>query len=294
LQEQRSHPLPGIVSTNLQISYTLSRIVTLTGGGTQDQFFAGTAPWDYDNPSVYLGRSELDHTNEVTFGGNIAVKYGLKLGMVGHFFSAPPASLTLDNGTYSGLGEIFRTDVTGDGTTGDLLPGVSPGAYEHSVKGATLNKVINDFNATQAGQPTPAGTALLDAGLFNLGELQQLQAVKPLLATAPTVPISNAATRVFDINATYPVSLSRLRQGLSIEPGVAFYNVFNMSNFASPSGTLLTQADAGGPVNTSQPGYLAGPNSQFVLDSQFRVERASGTFDQGAPRSMEFSLKLNF
>jgi hypothetical protein len=294
LQEQKSHPLPGIVSTNLQVCYTLSRIVTMTGGGTQDQFFAGTGPWDYDNPSAYLGRSELDHTNEVTFGGNIAVKYGLKLGVVGHFFSAPPASLTLDNGTYAGLGEIFRTDVTGDGTTGDLLPSTTPGAYEHSIKGASLNQVINNFNATQAGQPTPAGTALLNAGLFSLGELQSLQAVKPLLATAPTHPISNAALRVLDFNATYPISLKRLREGLSVEPGVAFYNVFNMSNFASPSGVLLTQADAGGAVNTSQPGYLAGPNNPDVLNSQFRVERASGTFDQGAPRSMEFSLKVNF
>lgn len=294
LQQQKSHPLPGIVSTNLQIAYTLSRIVTITGGGTQDQFFAGTGPWDYDNPSAYLGRSELDHTNEVTFGGNIAVKYGVKLSAVGHFFSAPPTSLTLDNGTYAGLGEIFRTDVTGDGTTGDLIPGVSPGAYEHSVKGASLNQVINTFNAAQAGQATPAGQALIDAGLFSLGELQAIQAVKPLLATAPTHPISNSALRVFDMNASYPISLKRFREGLSIEPGVNVYNVFNMSNFGSPSGTVLTQADAGGAVNNSQPGYLAGPNSQSVLDSQFRVERAAGTFDQGSPRSMEFSLKVNF
>jgi len=57
---------------------------------------------------------------------------------------------------------------------------------------------------------------------------------------------------------------------------------------------LLTQDDAGGVVNTSAAGYLAGPSTQAVLNSQFRVERGSGTFDQGSPRSTEFQLKVNF
>jgi hypothetical protein len=294
LQQQKSHPLRGIVSSNIEISYTLSRIITMTGTSTEDQFFAGTSAWDYDNPSGYQGRSGLDHSNEVTFGGSVAVKYGAKLGFVGHFFSANPTSLTLDNTEYSGLGEIFRTDVTGDGTVGDLLPGTTPGAYEHSVKPGQLNKVIGAWNASQAGQVTPAGQALISAGLFTLQQLQAINAVKPLLATAPGIPLSNAARRIFDLNASYPISLSRIREGFSIEPGIAFYNVFNMSNFSEPSGQLLTQDDAGGPVNTSQPGFLAGPNSQAVLNSQFRIERGSGTFDQGAPRSTEFQLKLNF
>jgi hypothetical protein len=294
LQQQKAHPLPGIVSSDVSIAYSLSRIITATGGGTQDQFFAGAGPWDYDNPDNYLGRSELDHTNEVTFGGSFAIKYGAKLGLVGHFFSAPPTSITLDNGTFAGFGEILRTDVTGDGTTGDLLPGTRPGAYEHSIRPSNLNKVINNYNATQAGNPTPAGQALISAGLFTLQQLQTIKAVKPLLATAPTTPLSNAALRVFDANVSYPIRLSRLREGLSIEPGVAFYNLFNMSNFAGPSGVVLTQDDAGGAVNTTQPGYLAGPNSQAVLNSQFRTERAAGTFDQGAPRSTQFQLKVIF
>jgi hypothetical protein len=294
LQQQKSHPLPGIVTSNLQVSYSLSRIVTMTGGGTQDQFFAGAGPWDQDNPNAYIGRSELDHTNELSFGGSLGIKYGAKLGFVGHFYSAPPASLTLDSSEYSGLGEIFRTDTTGDGTVGDLIPYTTPGAYMHSIKGAGLNKVINNYNATQALTPTPAGQALIANGLFTQNELVAANGVKPLLTTAPTSPIDNSAFRTFDLSASYPISLKRFREGLSIEPGVAFYNVFNMSNFGSPSGVVLTQDDAGGVQNTTQPGYLAGPNSQAVLNSQFRVERASGTFDQGAPRSTEFQLKVNF
>lgn len=298
LQEQKSHPFPGIVSSNLQISYTLSRIVTMTStlnnANPTDQFFAGASAWDYDNPRAYLGRSPLDHSNEVTFGGALVTKYGAHLGFVGHFFSAPATSLTLDNSEYSGIGEIFRTDVSGDGTTGDLLPGTLPGAYEHSVKPKDLNQLINLWNSSQAGQATPAGQALITAGLFTQSELQQLNAVKPTLAYAPATPLSNAATRIFDFNASYPIKLNRFHEGVSIEPGISFYNLFNMSNFKAPLGELLTQDDAGGVTNTTAAGYLAGPSTQAVLNSQFRVERGSGTFDQGAPRSTEFQLKVNF
>jgi hypothetical protein len=118
--------------------------------------------------------------------------------------------------------------------------------------------------------------------------------VQQPIALAPTTPLSNAAFRTFDANVTYPISFGRLLKGLSIEPGVAFYNLFNMSNFNPASGVLLNTADAGGTVNTTVPGYLNGPNTQEVLNSQFRVQRGSGTFDQGAPRTTEFQLRVNF
>ena len=89
------------------------------------------------------------------------------------------------------------------------------------------------------------------------------------------------------MNASYPIRLTKFREGLSIVPGVAMYNVFNMSNFGAYNGVLLNTADAG------QVGYINGPNTQTVLNSN-RVNRNSGTFDQGGPRSTEFQLKLNF
>ena len=121
VQQQKSHPLPGIVSSNVQVSYSLSRIVSATSQGStgtaaSDQFFAGTRSWDNDNPNQFMGRSSLDHTNELSFGGSVAIKYGIQAGFIGHFFSAPPASLTLD-ATSGDSGQIFTTDVNGDGTT---------------------------------------------------------------------------------------------------------------------------------------------------------------------------------
>lgn len=291
-QEQKAHPAPGIMSSNFQASYSLSRIVNpIAGSGnTADQFFNST-PWDYDNPNEYMGRSILDHTNELSFGGSFAIKYGLTVGMIGHFFSAPPSNLTLDN-TSGAPGEIFRTDVTGDGTTGDLVPGTLPGYYMHEVKGAGLNKLINSYNTTHAGQPTPAGQALIAAGLFTPSQLFAANGVQQQIATAPTTPIVNSAFRAFDFNAAYPIRLGRIREGLSIEPAVAMYNVFNMSNFGRLTGTLANVATAGGTVGATN-SFLNGPNTQAVADG-VRVQRGSGTFDQGAPRTTEFQLKVNF
>ena len=294
LQQQKQHPLPGIVSSNFQVSYSLSRIVSSTGGTSPtDQFFAGAGPYDNDDPNRYIGRTPLDHTNELSFGGSLQIHYGIQVGMIGHFFSAPAASLTLDN-TAGVTGQIFQTDVDGDGTTGDLVPGTNPGYYEHQIKGANLNTLIKNYNATNAGQPTPAGLALINAGLFNQQQLSALGGVQQAIAPAPNSPLNNAALRTFDFNASYPIKFTRFREGLSLVPGVAMYNVFNMSNFnpipsivGSATGTLLNTADAG------QPGYFNGTADQGTLN-QARVVRSSGTFDQGGPRTTEFQLKLNF
>lgn len=294
LQEQKSHPLPGILRTNLQVSYSLSRVVSATSGGNPDQFFAGAAPYDNDDPNRFIGRSNLDHTNEVSFGGSATIKYGLQVGLISHFFSAPASTLTLDSSS-GATGQIFQTDVDGDGTTGDLVPGTNPGYYEHQIKGGSLNQLIGAYNAAHANQPTPAGQALISAGLFTAAQLQALGGVQQAIAAASNTPLSNSALRTFDINASYPISLGRLREGVTLTPGVAMYNVFNMSNFGgfngpanrSFSGTLLNTADAG------EPGFLNGPTDQNTLN-QGRIVRNSGTFDQGGPRTTEFQLKLQF
>ncbi len=288
LQEDKAHPMPGIESSNVQISYSLSRIVTSTSGtNPADQFFGGARPFNNDDPNGSMGRSPLDHTNELSFGGNLGMKYGLQVGFIGHFFSAPATSLTLD-ATSGSTGQIFQTDVNGDGTTADLIPGTNPGAYMHQIKGAGLNQLINSYNSTHAGTLTPAGAALVSAGLFTQSEMIQLNGVQQAIALQPeNHPMSNPMFRSFDFNAHYPIKLGFLRRGMSLNPGVAMYNVFNMSNYGVQSGTLLNTNDAG-PL-----GYVNSSN-QMSEANNLRVSRNSGTFDQGGPRTTEFQLMLQF
>ena len=63
-------------------------------------------------------------------------------------------------------------------------------------------------------------------------------------------------------------------ESISLEPGIAFYNVGNFSNFGNQTTTLYNTNSAGAVNNAAGGG--------------------TGTFDQGAPRSAEFQLKVNF
>lgn len=294
-----SRPVPGIQTSNVQVSYALSRAVgTAVGGstGSGDAFFAGSGGWDNDNPGTVIGRNNLDRKHQINLGGSATLKYGPQIGVVGHFYSAAATSLTLDTSVLpGGGGNIFQSDLNGDGTSGDLLPGTVPGDYMHGVKSSDLQARIAAFNSAYANQLTPAGQALVNAGLMTQGQLVALQgAIRPI-AAVNSRPINNPTFRALDINFSYPIRANRIREGLSLEPAIAFYNVGNFANFGRLAGTLNNIDDgtitAGGVNNTAS--TLTGPNN-YEVQNGLRTVRGSGTFNQGGPRTTEFQLKLNF
>lgn len=297
-----TRPMPGLESSNLQVSYSLSKAVATgdavgssSASGTSDSFFAGNI-WDNDNPGTIIGRSTLDHKHQVNFGGSVTLKYGPKIGLIGHFYSAQPNSLTLDSGVLLN-GNIFQSDLNGDGTTGDLLPGTNPGDYMHEVKANTLQGRINAFNATYLGRLTPAGQALVNSGLVTQQQMVAMKAtIRPIANLANSTALNNPAFRSMDVNFSYPIRFYRLREGLSLEPAIAFYNVGNFSNYNTlPLGNTLTNIDDGTVTNgaNQNPTTRTGPNTFGVLNG-LRNTRGSGTFNQGSPRTTEFQVKLNF
>jgi len=298
VQEQKTHPLPGLNSSNLQVSYSLSRIVSTTAAlagtnATNDQFFGGARPWNNDMPTSLMGRSGLDHTNELSFGGSVEVKYGLHTGIIGHFYSAPPVSLLLDNSSGS-TAQIFQTDVNGDGVSNDLVQGTVPGAYMHQIKGGNLNQLIANYNAKYAGTPTPAGQALVSGGIMTLSELKALGAVQQAIVPQPANhPMNDPAFRSFDFNASYPIKFSKLREGLSITPGIAMYNIFNMSNYNLQDGLLMNVNEIDPSTGVVPDGHVNSPEDPAETNN-LRITRNSGTFDQGGPRTTEFQLMINF
>ncbi|MCU1222029.1 MAG: TonB-dependent receptor plug [Edaphobacter sp.] len=298
-RQQAAHPAPGLVSSNLQVSYSFSRIIStanpaINNGntGVGDQFFSSPS-YDWDNPTLYMGRNGLDHTHQISFGGSATLKYGPQIGIIGHFYTAAATDLNLDNAGTAGsaVAGIFQSDVTGDGTIGDLVPGTNPGYFMHQFNGANLNRLIDQYNATQAGQLTPAGKALVAAGLFSQQQLVALQATQQPIARVPEARgPENAFYRNIDLSIAYPIRLSRLREGMTLVPAIAFYNVGNFSNFNNyNNGTLANTTTAQGDIS----GLLNGPSS-FVDHNQNRVQRGSGTSNIGGPRTTEFQLKLNF
>lgn len=287
LQQQSNHPLPGIAHSNFEVSYSLSRISTTSRGGS-NSFFTDS-PWNYDQPSKIIGDADSDTRHSLSFGGAFQITHGPQIALIGHFRSAPPSNLILDS---TGTGNIFQTDVDGDGQVGDLLPGTKPGAFGRSIKAGDLKNVITNYNNKYANTVTPAGQALIDAGLFTLAQLQQIGAVQKPVYAGSTHILANPIYKSIDASLSYPVKLKWLGEKSTLEPKVAFYNLGNFANWSGATGTLINTDDAGSDGSGAAT-YVNGTNG-YELKNENRTQRGTGTFDQGAPRSIEFQLWLNF
>lgn len=244
-----------------------------------------------------IGRAGLDHKHEVNFGGSAHIKYGLQVGLIGHFYSAPPTSLVLDSAVLpGGAGNIFQSDLNGDGTSGDLLPSSVPGDYMHRIKPNNIAQYISQFNGQYANRLTPAGQVLVTNGLFTTSQMVALKgAIRPIANPASYRSYANPDFRALDVNASYPIRLARFREGMSLEPAIAFYNVGNFSNFGTLNGSLTNVDDGSIDSNNTNQNLssLTGPN-RYDVQNGLRTSRGSGTFNQGSPRTTEFQLKLNF
>lgn len=301
LKQDIANPVRGIKHMNLQVSYSFSRYIATA----RDNDFS-TAATDFVNPTRYIGPNALDRAHQLSFGGYMDLPAGFQLGFTSHFDSPLADNVTLP--VTGAPGGIFQTDITGDGTgdgalannrgVGDLLPGTNVGGFGRTFGVNGLNKLINNFNTTMVGQPTPAGQALISNGLFTLNQLQALGGViggtTPTstaafgpLALAPPGAIGQAWLRSFDLSFNWRY---RIKERVAIQPGVSFFNVFNFSNFdgpAVPFGNILN-GQVGSPNGTTS-ALEHGGAGNFL-----RLGLGSGVNALGAPRSIEFQMKVIF
>jgi hypothetical protein len=296
-------PFRGVKYLNFQFAYALSRF---TNCGAALSTSAGTSPaaadQDFVNPTIdnnhpcgFSGPSALDRTHQFSFGGYADLPLHFRLGTIFHFDS-PLASALAVPVTGNGAGEIFATDFNGDGTVGDPIPGTKQGSFMRGVSLGDLPNVVNNYNTTVANNPTPAGTVLINNGLFTLAQLQALGGVAPQITyTDPTsgnsVPgvlpgeVGLTWLKTFDMSLTWVGKVNVREKELSIEPSVSFYNLFNFANFNIP-GNVLSGILSGGAGSLNGTNY-AGANS-------VRVGVGTGVFALGSPRTTEFGLKLTF
>ena len=290
LVQNVANPLKGIRNANLQIAYSLSKFVNPGGAnpnpqpanyqqGSDQDFVIGAV--DNANPLRFMGPSTLDRRHQLSFGGSFDLPWGFQTGIIGHFYSPLATPLVVPN-TGLGNGEIFRTDFTGDGTPQDYLPGTKNGSFMRGIKPSNLASVISSYNQNVAGQATPAGQVLIANGLFTLSQLQGMGGVAPSLPAPISDAVGLAWLKDIDMSLRWKY---RIKETVTIEPGIGFFNVFNFANFDLPPNVLS-------PYLTGAPGNIGATN--YLGTQNVRVGAGTGVYGLGAPRAAEFSLKLTF
>ena len=290
------NPFAGVKSMNWIVSYALSRSL----GSAQDLDFVNTAI-DNNHPNAALGPNGLDRTHQFSFGGTMDLPGSFRFGAVGHVYSPLPQNMLLPGG---GGGGIFISDATGDGSgdgsavypNGDPAPGTKLGAFGRSVKVNDLAGFISSYNANVAGGPTPAGQTLISNGLMTLAQLQALGGVFQQLAAPPPGQVGLGWLKTFDLKLSYP---RKFGEHFALEPSVSVFNAFNNANFDLPnapiSSTLNLAGNACDVTTTPHTNCNGSVNSTTSLEhNSNRVLPGSGVFDLGAPRVVEFGLKLSF
>jgi hypothetical protein len=290
LVQNINNPLKGVKTANFQMAYSLSKFVNPGGAnpvappsnyqqGSDQDFVIGAA--DNANPLRYMGPSTLDRTHQLSFGGSFVLPWGLQTGLIAHFYSPLSTPLVVPN-SGAGFGEIFRTDFTGDGTTQDYVPGTKNGAFMRNVNASGLSSVIGNYNQNVANQPTPAGNVLVANNLFTVTQLQEAGGVAPTLQAPVAGAVGLGWLRDVDFSVSWKY---RIKEKITIQPGVSFFNLFNLPNFDLPPNILSPYLNGGqGSIGSTT----------YAQQQNVRVGAGTGVYGLGAPRIAEFSLKISF
>ena len=298
-------PLRRVRKVDLALSYTLSRyrsnIAARDGSG--GDYSALSVAEDYNRPHLgHFGSSGLDRTHQVVFTPTFELPHGPQLSLITLLASPLPLSVYIPQMDGGGVaGEIFRSDITGDGTVGDLLPNThigSPGKYTST----KLDGVITNYNRNIAGRLTPAGQDLVGTGLFSALQMHTLGAYAPLISSCipanpgcglPGRPATETWLKTVDLRFSWPFALG---ERMKIEPNVAVFNAFNLANFGGPGGQLSGVLDGapGTSLNNSTSPGVCGNNTGLCTSRLDRVLPGSGTYANGAPRQIEFGVRVTF
>jgi hypothetical protein len=283
LTDSVANPARGVKNLTLQAAYSFSRYVSTS----TDSDFINNAV-DNNDPNRFIGPNGLDRKHQISLGSTFDLPASFRLSFITHFYSPLPVTLTLP--VSGNAGGIFVSDVTGDGSgdgsviypVGDVLPGTNIGSFGRGVNASNINNVIQNYDQNSANQPTPAGQVLLNSGLFTLTQLQLLHGVQPFVQTAQSNQANMAWLRIFDLKLNW---MYKIKERVTLEPGVSFYNLFNFSNFDGASSPLSGILNGSVGSANGTPGEQ--PNSN-------RLGLGSGVFALGAPRALEFLMKVSF
>lgn len=300
-----TNPMKRVQKIDFALSYTLSRYRSNIAepNGSGGDYSILTVAQDYNRPHLgHFHSSGLDRTHQIAFTPTVETPYGLHISTVMLFASPLPLTAyipQLDGGGVAG--EIFRSDTSGDGTVGDILNGTYMGTTGKYTS-EKINNAISYYNRNVAGQLTPAGAALVTAGLFSATQLHSLGAYAPLISSCnppdPSCGVPGRAAeanwlKTIDLRLNWPFTVS---EHVKVEPNFSVFNVFNLANYGGPGAQLSGILDGapGTSLNNSTSPGVCGNASSYCTSRLDRVQPGSGVYSTGAPRQMEFGVRITF
>ncbi|HZF40460.1 MAG TPA: TonB-dependent receptor [Blastocatellia bacterium] len=179
---------------------------------------------DLTNPFALPGFGSADRPNIFSFSGVADLPLGFRAGLIATFESGAPLTIKIPGTTNS--------DLNGDGTNNDLLPGTGYNAANRGIGVSDLRRLVDQYNAQFAGKPAPRG------GQF------------PLLTLPSNIESLGDSFQSYDVRLSKEFNI--IAERLKLELIGEVYNLFNISNKRGYSGSL----DAG----FAQPTSKANPN----------------------------------
>jgi len=231
-----------IKNMNYIFSWAIGRSEATNGAG-RAEFLNGAINKINSLDRKYFGPTGLDRTHIISAGVVLDVPFGFRFSQRWSFSTPTPITLFMPAIGITGSNALFTTDLTGSGSTGtapnaSLLPGTAIGSLGRSIKNwSELNSILQVYNSTVAGTITPAGQALVTAGLFTTAQLVALKATSPVIPLVPTTnpwPFDNIFN--LDLGVTRPIKLNMIREGLVVEPWLQVFNLFNTTGYGSYGG----------------------------------------------------------
>ena len=126
---------------------------------------------------------------------------------------------------------------------------------------------------------------LVNNGLFTVSQLQQLGGVAQPVPLAPAGQQNMGSLRSFDLRLSWTYKIEAKSHVIQLQPGFGFFNLFNFANFDLPPNALI------GALNGSA-GSINGTTAADRITN--RVGAGTGVFNLGAPRAMEFGMRIAF
>ncbi|HLV86054.1 MAG TPA: carboxypeptidase-like regulatory domain-containing protein [Candidatus Sulfotelmatobacter sp.] len=301
LVQRIARPIQGIKTADVQVAYSYSKFVSQAG----DQDVASVAT-NNDLPLMFTGPNGMDRKHQISFGGTFELPWLTHLSFFGHFFS--PLAQTLSLPELTNGGEIFASDWIGSGLGSGGAPepvkGTGIGEFlrgGHDV--GHLQQVISNYNTHFAGTLTPAGHCMVadtvcpgsaPIAAMTSSDMATLGWVMPTLPSVSPFASSVPWLKTFDLRASWPIKIG---DRVTVVPSASAFNIFNFANYFIPGNLPGVSLYSGPNPTLVQNGILAptvigGATSSSL--SAFRAGLQSGTFAAGAPRQLEFGLRITF